>query len=85
MTLAFSRERQTLFRFFVRRVLAARTAKLFGLEAVRMLFLIFGGGVIAIFAITTLQRNDFPHELIPFPILFRNTPSPKSLRVNVTR
>ena len=50
-----------------------------------MLFLIFGGGVIAIFAITTLQRNDFPHQLIPFPILFRSTPSPKPLRVNVTR
>jgi hypothetical protein len=52
---------EALFRFLMRRVLAARTAKLLGLQAIRVLLLILGGGVIAILAITTLQRNDFPH------------------------
>src|SRR5271169_4963431 len=53
-----------LFRFFMRRVLPARPAELLGLQAVRMLLLVFCGGVIPILAITTLQRNDFPHSLI---------------------
>jgi hypothetical protein len=48
-------------RFLVGRVLAARTAKLLGLQAFRVLFLVFGGGVIAILALTTLQSNDFAH------------------------
>jgi hypothetical protein len=47
--------------FFVSRVLAARTAKLFGLQAFGVLFLVFGGGVVPILAITTLQSNDFAH------------------------
>jgi hypothetical protein len=45
----------------VGRVLAARTAKLLGLQPFRVLFLVFGGGVIAILALTTLQSNDFAH------------------------
>jgi hypothetical protein len=31
-----------------------------------MLLLILRGGVIAILAVTTLQRNDFPHFSNPF-------------------
>jgi hypothetical protein len=50
-----------LFRFLVRRVLAARPAEFLGLHALGMLLLVLGGGVIAILALTTLQRNDFPH------------------------
>jgi hypothetical protein len=52
-------------RFFVGRVLAARTAELLGLDAFRVLLLVFRGGVVAIFAITTLQGNDFAHFSIP--------------------
>jgi hypothetical protein len=52
---------KTLFRLFVRRVLPARIAKLLGLQTVGVLLLVFGGGVIAILAFTTLQRNDFAH------------------------
>jgi hypothetical protein len=48
-------------RFLVGRVLAARTAELLGLHAFRVLFLVFGGGVIAILALTALQSNDFAH------------------------
>jgi hypothetical protein len=43
------------------RVLAARTAELFGLHAIGVLLFVFGGGVVAIFALTTLQCNDFAH------------------------
>src|SRR5579863_3420715 len=53
--------------FFVRCVLPACPAEFLGLQAVRMLLLVFCGGVIPILAITTLQRNDFPHSLILFP------------------
>ena len=61
-----------LFRLFVIRVLPARTAKLSGLQAFGVLLLIFGGGVIAILALTTLQSNDFAHCLIPFQSLDQN-------------
>ena len=54
-------------RFFVSRVLPARTAKLLGLHAFGVLLLVLGGGVIAILALTTLQCNDFAHSLNPFP------------------
>jgi hypothetical protein len=47
-------------------VLPARPAKLLGLHAVGVLLLIFGGGVIAVLALTTLQCNDFAHFSIPF-------------------
>jgi hypothetical protein len=50
----------------MRRVLPARTAELFGLHAIGVLLLIFRGGVVAILAVTTLQRNDFAH----FPVSF---------------
>jgi hypothetical protein len=43
------------------RMLPARTAKLLGLHAFGVLLLVFGGGVIAVLALTTLQSNDFAH------------------------
>jgi hypothetical protein len=48
-------------RFFMSGVLPAGTAKLLRFQALGMLFLIFGRGVISVLAITTLQSNDFPH------------------------
>jgi hypothetical protein len=42
-------------------VLAARPAEFFGLQAIGMFFLVFSGGVVAIFALTTLQSNNFAH------------------------
>jgi hypothetical protein len=53
-------------RFLVVRMLPARTAEFSGLDAFGVLFLVFCGGVIAIFALTTLQRNDFAHFLDSF-------------------
>jgi hypothetical protein len=51
----------------VRRLLAARVAKLLGLQTFGMLLLIFRRRVVAIFAIAALQRDDFSHAPIPFP------------------
>jgi hypothetical protein len=47
-------------------VLAARIAKLLGLHAIGVLLFVFCRCVVAIFAIATLQRDDFPHDLILF-------------------
>jgi hypothetical protein len=47
-------------------LLAAGVAKLLGLQPLGMLLLVLRGGVIAILAVTTLQRNDFPHFSNPF-------------------
>jgi len=47
-------------------VLAARPAKLLGLHAFGVLLFVLRCCVVAIFAIATLQRNNFPHDLIPF-------------------
>jgi hypothetical protein len=47
-------------------VLAARIAKLSGLHAFGMLLLVLGRGVVAVFAIAALQRDDFSHDPIPF-------------------
>jgi hypothetical protein len=55
----------------VRRVLAARPAELIEFQPARRGLLILGGGVIAILAITALQRNnlsrhfDNPFRLLP--------------------
>ncbi len=46
-------------------VLAARIAKLPSFDALRVLFLVLRRRVVAVFAIATLQRNDFSHDLIP--------------------
>jgi hypothetical protein len=51
----------SLLGLFMRRVLPARTAELLGLHAFGMLLFVFRGGVVAILALTTLQRNDFSH------------------------
>jgi non-ribosomal peptide synthetase component E (peptide arylation enzyme) len=50
------------------RVLAARAAEFLGLHAIGVLFLVLRGGVIPVFALTTLQRNDFPHFLNSFSL-----------------
>jgi hypothetical protein len=47
-----------LLHFFMRRVLAALAAELVELQPGRRGLLVLGGGVIAIFAITALQRNN---------------------------
>jgi hypothetical protein len=55
-----------LFHFLVRSVLAARIAKLLGLQTLGVLLFVFRRRVVAIFAIATLQRDDFPHASILF-------------------
>jgi hypothetical protein len=57
-----------LFHFLVWSVLAARIAKLLCLQPVRVLLFVFCRCVVAIFAIATLQRNDFPHDLFLFSL-----------------
>jgi hypothetical protein len=51
-----------LLNFFVRRMLAAPLAKFIKLQTTRCGLLVFGGGVIAFFAISTLQCHDFTHK-----------------------
>jgi hypothetical protein len=58
--------KRKLLNFFVPGVLAARIAKLPGLDAFGVLLLVLGRRVVAVFAIAALQRNDFSHDLIPF-------------------
>ena len=51
----------------MRRVLAARPAELAELQPARRGLLVLGGGVIAVFAITALQRNNLSrHSIILF-------------------
>jgi hypothetical protein len=52
--------------FFVSSLLAAGIAKFLGFQPLGMLLLILCGGVIPILAVTTLQRNNFPHFSNPF-------------------
>jgi hypothetical protein len=52
---------KTLFHFFVRGLLAARIAKLLGLQTLGMFLFVFCRRVVTVFAIPALQRNDFPH------------------------
>jgi hypothetical protein len=47
----------------VRRLLAARIAKLLRFQAFGVLPLVFRRRVIAVFAIAALQRDDFAHDL----------------------
>jgi hypothetical protein len=51
-------------------VFAAGIAELPRFHAVGVLLFVFGRCVIAVFAIAALQRNDFTHNLSPFPELF---------------
>ncbi len=50
------------FHFFVPRVLAARIAKLFRLQALGVLLFVLRRRVVAVFAIAALQRDSFPHQ-----------------------
>src|SRR5262249_20767934 len=50
----------------MRSLFPARIAELLGLHTFRMLLLVLRRGVIAILALTALQRNDFPHRSNPF-------------------
>jgi hypothetical protein len=47
-----------LLHFFMRRVLPALAAEFVEFQPARRSLLVLGGGVIAILAITALQRND---------------------------
>jgi hypothetical protein len=51
----------SLLHFTVRGVFPAPVAEFPGLQPIGVLLLIFGRGVIAILALTTLQRNNFSH------------------------
>ena len=56
-----------LLHFLVRRVFAARPAKFAEFQPARRGLLVLGGGVIAVFAITALQRNNLSrHSINPF-------------------
>ena len=56
-----------LLHFLMRRVFAARPAELAEFQPARRGLLILGGGVIAILAITALQRNNLSrHAINPF-------------------
>jgi len=46
----------------VRRVLTAKTTELLEFQALRRFLLVFGGDVIAVFAIATLQNNIVSHN-----------------------
>ena len=51
----------------MRRMLAARAAELAEFQPARCGLLVLGGGVIAVFAITALQRNNLSrHSINPF-------------------
>src|SRR5579864_1108394 len=58
-----------LLHFLVRRVLAARVAKLFRLQTVGVLLLVLRRRIVAVLAIPALQRNGFPHTLVSLPYL----------------
>jgi hypothetical protein len=51
-----------LLHFLVRRLLAARIAKLLRFQAFRMLLFVLRRCVVAVFAIAALQRDDFSHD-----------------------
>jgi hypothetical protein len=48
---------------------AARIAELLRLYSLGMLLLVLRSRVVAVLAIRALQRDDFSHDLIPFPLL----------------
>src|ERR1017187_2749082 len=56
-----------LLRFFVRGVFATLTAELLEFQPAGRGLLVLGGGVVAVFALSTLQRNNFTGHLnLPF-------------------
>src|SRR5580704_5038977 len=60
-----------LLHFLVAGMFAARIAKLLRLHAFGVLLLVLRRRVVAVLAIRTLQRDDFSHDLIPFPQLWQ--------------
>src|SRR5262249_39294044 len=83
LRMTFARATRMSFHFFVRGVLAARPAELLGLHAFGVLLFVFRRCVVAIFAIATLQRDDFPHDSFSlFPEIF--SPKPNYSMTSVT-
>ena len=58
----------------MRRVLAARAAELAEFQPARRGLLVFGGGVIAVLAITALQRNDLSRHWLILFVCFADGP-----------
>jgi hypothetical protein len=54
---------ENLLYFLMRRLLAARIAKLFRLHTLGMLLFVLGRRVVAVFAFAALQSNDLAHGL----------------------
>jgi hypothetical protein len=52
----------------VRRVFTAKTTEFLELQALRRFLLVFGGDVIAIFAIATLQNDVVSHKFSRFQV-----------------
>src|SRR6202795_237466 len=71
--------REKLLHFLVRGLLAARVAKLLGLQTFGVLLLVFGRCIVAVLTIPALQRDNFPHVRIPFPDSFFWLEAPKLL------
>jgi hypothetical protein len=57
---------EKLLHFLVRRLFAARVAKLLRFHPLGVLLLVLRRRIVAVFAIAALQRNDFTHFLL-FP------------------
>ncbi len=67
-----------LLHFLVRRLLAARIAKLLCFHPLGMLLLVLRRCVVAVLATPALQRNDFAHNLIPFSCCVRRFAAEKT-------
>jgi hypothetical protein len=50
-------------------MLPAGIAILLRFEPIRMLLPVLGGGVVSIFALTALQRDDFSHGPLPYSMM----------------
>ena len=67
-----------LFRFLVRRVLAAEFAKLAVLKTAGCRLFVLGRRVVTVLAIAALQSNDFSHDPISHsPTLAESVPIPE--------
>src|ERR1700674_5305631 len=68
-----------LLHFFVRRMLAAPVAELLQFQPVRRRFAVLGLRIVPLFAITTLQRNNFSgHCSLPVSESSATAQSPRS-------
>src|SRR5580700_6868139 len=59
----------TLFNFFMRRVLAAPVAELLQFQTIRRRFAVLRLRIVPLFAVPTLQRDNFAHCPLPKPAL----------------